>query len=110
MTSVAPNIAASCSIAYVPAGLTSLVVRRLTFPLPPPDAKLAVIRKQIADYTQMPPNSFKLVHAGAVMKDDNTPSTCNRSHSPFRQTFAFVPIINAVGHSLGNPESMQRTS
>ncbi|KAI0073373.1 hypothetical protein K474DRAFT_1700380 [Panus rudis PR-1116 ss-1] len=46
---------------------------RLTFPLPSPDTKLAFIRKQIADYTQLPPNSFKLVHAGAVMKDDNAP-------------------------------------
>ncbi|KIP01287.1 hypothetical protein PHLGIDRAFT_123483 [Phlebiopsis gigantea 11061_1 CR5-6] len=46
---------------------------RLTFPLPPSNAQLSEIRKQIADYTQMPPSSFKLVHAGAVMKDDNAP-------------------------------------
>ncbi|CAL1707697.1 unnamed protein product [Somion occarium] len=46
---------------------------RLHFPLPPPNAKLAAIRKQIAEYTQLPENSFKLVHAGAVMKDDNAP-------------------------------------
>ncbi|PSR88588.1 hypothetical protein PHLCEN_2v5115 [Hermanssonia centrifuga] len=44
---------------------------RLYFPLPSPDSKLSVIRQQVADYTQLPPNSFKLVHAGAVMKDDN---------------------------------------
>ncbi|KAJ3559667.1 hypothetical protein NM688_g192 [Phlebia brevispora] len=46
---------------------------RLHFPLPPPDTKLAVIRQQLAEYTQLPANSFKLVHAGAVMKDDNAP-------------------------------------
>ncbi|KAH8108039.1 hypothetical protein BXZ70DRAFT_913858 [Cristinia sonorae] len=46
---------------------------RLYFPLPPPDAKLAVIRRELAEYTQLPYSSFKLVHAGAVMKDDNAP-------------------------------------
>ncbi|GJE97371.1 hypothetical protein PsYK624_135870 [Phanerochaete sordida] len=46
---------------------------RLTFPLPAQNAPLSTIRKQIADYTQLPPNSFKLVYAGAVMKDDNAP-------------------------------------
>ncbi|KAI0093169.1 hypothetical protein BDY19DRAFT_922461 [Irpex rosettiformis] len=46
---------------------------RLTFPLPPPDTKLGTIRQVLADYTQLPPHSFKLVHAGAVMKDDNAP-------------------------------------
>ncbi|KAI0688041.1 hypothetical protein BC835DRAFT_339010 [Cytidiella melzeri] len=46
---------------------------RLTFPLPPPDTKLGAIRQVLADYTQLPVRSFKLVHAGAVMKDDNAP-------------------------------------
>ncbi|PCH43812.1 hypothetical protein WOLCODRAFT_138605 [Wolfiporia cocos MD-104 SS10] len=46
---------------------------RLHFPLPPPDTKLAEIRRQLAEYTQLPPQSFKLIHAGAVMKDDNAP-------------------------------------
>ncbi|TFY53941.1 hypothetical protein EVJ58_g9156 [Rhodofomes roseus] len=46
---------------------------RLHFPLPAPDAKLAEIRHEIATYTQLDPQSFKLVHAGAVMKDDNAP-------------------------------------
>lgn len=47
---------------------------RLHFPLPPPDTKLAVIRRSIAEYTHLPELSFKLIHAGAVMKDDNAPS------------------------------------
>lgn len=52
----------------------SIDAQRLSFPLPSPDTKLGVIRQQLADYTQLPPRSFKLVHAGAVMKDDNAPS------------------------------------
>ncbi|KIM72086.1 hypothetical protein PILCRDRAFT_82179 [Piloderma croceum F 1598] len=46
---------------------------RLHFPLPPPDTKLAVIRRSLAEYTHLPELSFKLIHAGAVMKDDNAP-------------------------------------
>jgi len=46
---------------------------KLQFPLPSPDTKLAVIRAQIADHINLPPSSFKLIHAGAVMKDDSVP-------------------------------------
>ncbi|TFK83775.1 hypothetical protein K466DRAFT_589453 [Polyporus arcularius HHB13444] len=46
---------------------------RLHFPVPPPDAKLGQLRQEIAEYTQLPAHSFKLIHAGAVMKDDNAP-------------------------------------
>ncbi|KAJ3480106.1 hypothetical protein NLI96_g8589 [Meripilus lineatus] len=46
---------------------------RLYFPLPPQDTHLSVIRNQLAEYTQLPPASFKLIHAGAIMKDDNAP-------------------------------------
>ncbi|THH16237.1 hypothetical protein EW146_g4368 [Bondarzewia mesenterica] len=46
---------------------------RLHFPLPAPDIKLGAFRATLADYTQLPPNAFKLIHAGAVMKDDNAP-------------------------------------
>ena len=49
---------------------------RLHFPVPPPDAKLGQLRHEIAEYTQLPAQSFKLIHAGAVMKDDNAPGTC----------------------------------
>lgn len=56
----------------------------LHFPLPPPDTTLGKLRADIAEYTQLPPESFKLIHAGAVMKDDQalrafsayTPATC----------------------------------
>ncbi|KZP34134.1 hypothetical protein FIBSPDRAFT_846234 [Athelia psychrophila] len=46
---------------------------RLHIPLPPPETKLGDVRKALADYTHLPANSFKLIHAGAVMKDDNAP-------------------------------------
>ncbi|KAI0633443.1 hypothetical protein C8Q77DRAFT_1115016 [Trametes polyzona] len=46
---------------------------RLRFDLPPPDSKLGQLRHEIAQYTQLPEHSFKLIHAGAVMKDDNAP-------------------------------------
>jgi hypothetical protein len=43
--------------------------------LPPPNTKLGVIRTQIADHIHLPHSSFKLIHAGAVMKDDGAPSS-----------------------------------
>ncbi|TBU42856.1 hypothetical protein BD309DRAFT_962078 [Dichomitus squalens] len=55
----------------------SLVVKwgreRLHFSVPPPNTKLGDFRREIADYTQLPSGSFKLIHAGAVMKDDSAP-------------------------------------
>ena len=54
-------------------------LHRLQFPLPPPETKLSVIREQIADHTHLPNSSFKLVHAGAVMKDDSAPSLWRRN-------------------------------
>ncbi|KAL4074230.1 hypothetical protein V8B97DRAFT_1931338 [Scleroderma yunnanense] len=45
----------------------------LHFPVPPPDTPLGRLRADIEEYTQLPPSSFKLVHAGAVMKDDQAP-------------------------------------
>ncbi|KIM69061.1 hypothetical protein SCLCIDRAFT_103605 [Scleroderma citrinum Foug A] len=42
----------------------------LHFPIPPSDTTLGKLRADIAEYTQLPPESFKLIHAGAVMKDD----------------------------------------
>ncbi|KAF9652990.1 hypothetical protein BDM02DRAFT_3183317 [Thelephora ganbajun] len=46
---------------------------KLQFPLPSPETKLAAIRRQIADHIHLPHSSFKLIHAGAVMKDDGAP-------------------------------------
>ncbi|KAI6045980.1 hypothetical protein EDC04DRAFT_2864894 [Pisolithus marmoratus] len=45
----------------------------LHFPVPPSNTTLGKLRADIAEYTHLPPSSFKLVHAGAVMKDDFAP-------------------------------------
>lgn len=45
----------------------------LHFPVPPLSTTLGKLRADIAEYTHLPPSSFKLVHAGAVMKDDHAP-------------------------------------
>jgi len=51
---------------------------RLQIPLPPPDTKLSVFRQSLSEHTRLPPNAFKLIYAGAIMKDDNAPlSTYN---------------------------------
>lgn len=84
-----------------PRQLTNLPInhaKRLYFPLPSPDTNLAVIRKQLADYTHLPEHSFKLVHAGAVMKDDNTPSMFHHPPSfcscPLSCFPVYPPIIS----------------
>ncbi|KAL1695469.1 hypothetical protein GGG16DRAFT_109136 [Schizophyllum commune] len=46
---------------------------KLSFQLPDPSTRLGDIRQSIAEYTHLPPNAFKLVHSGVVMKDDNAP-------------------------------------
>jgi hypothetical protein len=46
---------------------------RLQIPLPPPDTKLSVLRQTLSEHTHLSPNAFKLIYAGAVMKDDNAP-------------------------------------
>ncbi|RXW14453.1 hypothetical protein EST38_g11400 [Candolleomyces aberdarensis] len=44
---------------------------RLAFALPPKDTPLSAIRQSLREYTQL--HSFKLVHKGAVLKDDQAP-------------------------------------
>jgi hypothetical protein len=53
--------------------LSLLTATRITIPLPPPDTKIQFIRQALTEYTQLPEGSFKLIHSGAVMKD-NAPS------------------------------------
>lgn len=45
----------------------------LQIPLPPPDTKLSALRQTLSDHTHLPPNAFKLIYAGAIMKDDDAP-------------------------------------
>lgn len=47
---------------------------RLHLTLPPPETKLAHVRRTLAEYTHLPEGSFKLIHKGSVMRDDNAPS------------------------------------
>ncbi|KAG9099239.1 hypothetical protein FS749_001746 [Ceratobasidium sp. UAMH 11750] len=43
--------------------------------VPPDHYPLSSLRETLSTHTGLPPNSFKLVHSGAVMKDDNAPIT-----------------------------------
>ena len=72
---------------YSTGGATNDCATRLRLELPPPDTKLSHLRESIAEYTQLPVHSFKTVHAGAVMKDDNAPSMSSfRSVSLYLRT------------------------
>jgi len=53
---------------------------KISIGLPPPDTKLAALRRSLAEYTHLPEHSFKLVHSGAVMKDDNAPISAYNIH------------------------------
>lgn len=43
--------------------------------VPPDHYPLSSLRETLSQHTGLPPYSFKLVHSGAVMKDDNAPIT-----------------------------------
>ncbi|KAJ7446218.1 hypothetical protein B0H11DRAFT_2085611 [Mycena galericulata] len=63
---------------------------RFSFDLPPPTTPLGQIRSSIAEYTHLPPDGFKLIHKGAVMKDDNAPISAY--HLRQSSTIAVVEI------------------
>ncbi|KAF9452721.1 hypothetical protein P691DRAFT_162226 [Macrolepiota fuliginosa MF-IS2] len=46
---------------------------RFSVDFPGPAASLRSIRDRLADLTHLPQNAFKLIHKGAVMKDDSAP-------------------------------------
>ncbi|KAJ6594058.1 hypothetical protein B0H19DRAFT_1093588 [Mycena capillaripes] len=46
---------------------------RFVFDLPNPATPLSAIRTSVAELTHLPRDAFKLIHKGAVMKDDNAP-------------------------------------
>ncbi|KDQ27689.1 hypothetical protein PLEOSDRAFT_1071242 [Pleurotus ostreatus PC15] len=50
---------------------------------------LADLRKAIAEKTHLPPNSFKLIHAGAVMKDDGASLSTYKLHD--KSTIVLIP-------------------
>ena len=43
--------------------------------MPPPETKLGKLRADLAEYTHLPLSSIKLIHTGAIMKDDQAPRT-----------------------------------
>ncbi|KAF8348295.1 hypothetical protein F5887DRAFT_1071924 [Amanita rubescens] len=53
--------------------LLKLARERFSIDSPPPSATLRQLRTQIADTVHLPPDSFKLIHAGALLKDDDAP-------------------------------------
>lgn len=59
-----------------------LILPSFSFDLPSPETKLGVVRQIVADYTHLPRDAFKLIHAGAIMKDDNAPSMLGRFFWP----------------------------
>jgi len=51
---------------------------RLRVPLPALDTPLGDFRKTLADTTGLPPDSFKLIYSGAVLKDNSAPLSAFR--------------------------------
>ena|SRR5712671_582100 len=43
----------------------------LQVPLPSLDTKLSTLRQTLSELTHLPSNGFKLIYAGAIMKDDD---------------------------------------
>ncbi|KAG9316286.1 hypothetical protein JVU11DRAFT_2316 [Chiua virens] len=65
----------------------------LHFPTPPLNTPLGKLRADLAEYTQLPVGSFKLVYKGAVMKEDTAPlSTYNLTEN--------ATIFLIGGHTL----------
>ncbi|KAJ7783340.1 hypothetical protein B0H16DRAFT_1447443 [Mycena metata] len=69
---------------------------RFTFELPPPTTPLSAIRSSVADYTHLPPDAFKLIHKGAIMKDDNAPISAYN----IRQTSTIAVVESAPPPSV----------
>lgn len=76
--------------------LTALI-HSLQIPLPPPDTKLSVFRQSLSEHTRLPPNAFKLIYAGAVMKDDNAPRE-SFSQQKTRHSRSFLPLHPGPRH------------
>ncbi|KAK7005656.1 ubiquitin-like domain-containing protein, partial [Favolaschia claudopus] len=73
---------------------------RFTFDVPPPDTPLSVIRTAVAEFTSLPRDGFKLIHKGAVMKDDNVPISAYH----IRQSSSIVVV------EIGPPPVPQQAS
>ncbi|KAF8070592.1 hypothetical protein FPV67DRAFT_1487952 [Lyophyllum atratum] len=82
---------------------------RITFDLPAPDTPLYAVRKSLADYTHLPHDAFKLIHAGAVMKDDQAPISAYGLHPN-----SVIALIGATDprepHATAHPQSQSERS
>ncbi|KAG8931540.1 hypothetical protein FRC02_002528 [Tulasnella sp. 418] len=67
-------------VQFSPPGINLEVPLRMHIPLPPPTTTLGEIRGALAQYTHLPPHAFKLIHSGAVMKDDTAPISAYGLH------------------------------
>jgi hypothetical protein len=80
----------------------TVLIHSLQIPLPPPDTKLSVFRQSLSEHTRLPPNAFKLIYAGAVMKDDNAPRESSLPTKPkkkkTRHSRSFVPLHSGPRH------------
>lgn len=74
---------------------------RFTFDLPPPTTPLSAIRESVANYTHLPRDGFKLIHKGAVMKDDNAPISAYQLRQS--STIAVVEIGPPPSQPLQQP-------
>jgi hypothetical protein len=79
---------------------TSLKRLRILYELPPPNTKLSVLREYVATYTQLQKDSFKLIYAGAVMKDDNAPSENIVSISPDLNVCSYSECSTVSAYSI----------
>jgi hypothetical protein len=68
----------------------------LQIPLPPLDTKLAAFRQTLSEHTHLAPDAFKLIYAGAVMKDDDVPceSPLPTSGLPLRSPLDSVMFLH----------------
>jgi len=78
---------------------------QLTLPSDP-DAPLKVLRDAIADHTGLEADRFKMVHSGAVMKNDSVPLSTYRIKP--NSTIAIIGTL--TGPSASGPERVPPTS
>ena len=77
----------------------TVLIHSLQIPLPPLDTKLSVFRQSLSEHTRLPPNAFKLIYAGAVMKDDNAPrESFLTTKKKTRHSRSFVPLHPGPRH------------
>jgi len=76
-------------------------------PVPPLETTLGEIRQSISEYTHLPPNTFKLIHSGAVMKGDAFPISALsiRAGSTIQIVGSSSPIPGRRSSSLSSTSS-----